>query len=272
VGYQALHLTTQGQYNTAVGGHALDAVTTANYNTATGMNAATGITTGCCNVAIGAGAFKGATTSSCNVIVGVCAGEGITSSGKNTLVGYDTAKAGNIGNKTVIGFCNSVSNDGNDEIVIGREIGGLGGQSFTFGKPSNRVYNIFTSNASWTRTSDLRLKKNIENSNLGLDFINNLRPVTYNWKASQDVDPSLTQHYNADTNHMDTEVKMNGLIAQEVKQALLDSGISETDVKDYGVWEEDKQGVQQISREMFVIPLINAIKELTKRIKDLEDK
>jgi len=155
--------------------------------------------------------------------------------------------------------------------VIGTNIAGKGVNTFTFGKPSNRVYNTFTSSASWTRDSDLRLKTNIEDSNLGLDFINNLRPVTYNWKASQEIDSSLTNYYNADTNYMDTEVKMNGLIAQEVKQALIDSGVPETDVKNYGVWDESNEGVQAISREMFVIPLINAIKELKARIEVLEN-
>jgi len=70
---------------------------------------------------------------------------------------------------------------------------------------------------------------------------------------------------------MDTEVKMNGLIAQEVKQALLDSGVSETDLETYGVWTEQQDGAQAISREMFVIPLINAIKELKARIEVLEN-
>jgi hypothetical protein len=52
---------------------------------------------------------------------------------------------------------------------------------------------------------------------------------------------------------MDTEVKMNGLIAQEVKQALLESGVSETNLEDYGVWLEQPDGTQAISREMFII-------------------
>ena len=73
-------------------------------------------------------------------------------------------------------------------------------------------------------------------------------------------------------NNKDIEVTMNGLIAQEVKQALIDSGISETNVKDYGVWHEDSIGVQQISREMFVLPLINARKELTETNKDLKSR
>ena len=167
---------------------------------------------------------------------------------------------------------NSGSTDGGVEQVIGHNITGQGTNTFTFGSSGSRVHNTFTSNASWTRNSDLRLKKNIKDSNLGLDFINNLRPVTYNWKASQDVDPSFKNNYDANKNNMDTKVTMNGLIAQEVKEALLDSGVSETDINNYGVWEEDKYGVQHISREMFVIPLIKAIKELTARVKELEDK
>ncbi len=65
---------------------------------------------------------------------------------------------------------------------------------------------------------------------------------------------------------------MNGLIAQEVKQALLDSGVSEKEVKNYGVWTENKSGIQEISREMFVIPLIKAIKELSTQNKDLKSR
>ena len=57
-------------------------------------------------------------------------------------------------------------------------------------------------------------------------------------------------------NHMDTDVVMHNFIAQEVKAALDTAGVS-----DFGGWKEDQYGVQQVSREMFVIPLVKAVQE-----------
>ena len=244
------------------------------YNTAFGWSSLTDTTTGCCNVAVGEGTGSNVTSGKENTFLGNRAGGGtITTGCRNTFVGFASGRNGTAtSNSVAIGYGAYTDNtDGNVELVIAHDTQGCGSNTFTFGKSSNKVHNNFATNASWTRNSDLRLKKNIKNSNLGLDFIDKLRPVTYNWKASNEIDKELTSEYNKE-NNKDTETTMNGLIAQEVKQALLDSGVSEKEVKNYGVWTENKSGIQEISREMFVIPLINAIKELTKRIKDLEDK
>ena len=66
---------------------------------------------------------------------------------------------------------------------------------------------------------------------------------------------------------MDTESVMNGFIAQEVKEAL-DAG----DYGAQGVWSVEPDGTQAVSREMFITPLINAVKELSARVKELEAK
>ena len=72
---------------------------------------------------------------------------------------------------------------------------------------------------------------------------------------------------------MNTDAVMHNFIAQEVKAALDTAGVS-----DFGGWKEDQYGVQQVSREMFVIPLVKAVQELSTaldaavaRIKTLED-
>ena len=57
---------------------------------------------------------------------------------------------------------------------------------------------------------------------------------------------------------MNTETTMHGLLAQEVKSALNTAGVNT-----FKGWKEDSDGVQQISREMFVIPLIKALQELS---------
>ena len=63
---------------------------------------------------------------------------------------------------------------------------------------------------------------------------------------------------------MDTEVVMNGLLAQEVKAALDAVGVEQ-----FEGWSLQKDGAQAISREMFITPLINAVKELSAQNKDL---
>jgi hypothetical protein len=60
---------------------------------------------------------------------------------------------------------------------------------------------------------------------------------------------------------------MYGFIAQEVKQALDDH-----DVTDFGGWHisNDDDAIQGISYEMFVMPLVKAVQELTAKNTALE--
>jgi len=256
VGREAMYSNTEGHSNTAVGHDALYDNSTGTLNTAVGMDAGENINSGSENTAIGVTSLQGVTTGSQNVAVGRDAGKTLQTGSGNVYLGYNNASNGT--NKT-------------NEIVIGCAVTSVGSNYFTFGKGSgnDRVYNLFTSNASFTRASDLRLKTDIQTDNLGLDFINNLRPVTYKWKPSNEVDQSLTGYYNA-TNQVDTDVVMHGFLAQEVKQALIDSGVSESDVSKYGVWSEEPTGVQAISREMFIMPLVKAIQELKAEIDELK--
>jgi hypothetical protein len=109
--------------------------------------------------------------------------------------------------------------------------------------------NIYLNTAA-TVISDSRTKENIIETDLGLDFINKLNPVKYT-----KIDGDRT-HY--------------GLIAQEVKQAVDDSG-----VEDFGGWVisdvNDSEGQQALRYEEFISPLIKAVQELTARVKALEE-
>ena len=159
----------------------------------------------------------------------------------------------------------TLNGGGSNQIVLGYNIDSVGSNYFTFGKPSNRVYNAFTSNASWTRSSDVRLKKDIQtNTDLGLGFINDLRTVTYKWKAPSELDSTLPG-YNADKTEADYTNKMYGFIAQEVKQALDDHNVT-----DFAGWTTDDQDIQGISYEMFVMPLVKAVQELSAKNTALE--
>ena len=67
-----------------------------------------------------------------------------------------------------------------------KQISGTSNFQFTFGASGNIVQNEFNTDAAWTRTSDRRKKRNINEDSLGLSFINNLKPVTFQWKPSNE--------------------------------------------------------------------------------------
>ena len=59
--------------------------------------------------------------------------------------------------------------------------------------------------------------------------------------------------------------KCTGLLPQEVKQAMDDHNIT-----DFAGWDETAEGIQGISQEMFVHPLIKAVQELSAKNDALE--
>ncbi len=253
---------TTGSRNVAVGYNALDSLTTANDNTAIGHDALTSSTSGPNNTAVGRAALNSLTTASNCVAVGLNAARNVTSGSANTCVGRDAGDTIDVGysNVCVGNNVNPSTAAGINQIVIGHDFNGIGHNYFTFGKSSNRVYNLFTSNASWTRSSDVRLKKDIQtNTDLGLAFINDLRTVTYKWKAPSELDSSLS-NYDASKTEADYTNKMYGFIAQEVKQALDDHNVT-----DFAGWHvtDEADAIQGVSYEMFVMPLVKAVQELS---------
>ena len=118
-----------------------------------------------------------------------------------------------------------------------------------------------------TTSSDVNLKENIKDTTLGLDFVNDLRTVNFQWKPSNEF-PKEWNDYSEE-NNMDTDVIMHGFIAQEVKE-VLDKHSSERDSKFSG-WKEGEDGMQHTSREMFVIPLIKAVQELSAQVDTLKE-
>jgi len=66
---------------------------------------------------------------------------------------------------------------------------------------------------------------------------------------------------------MNLDAVIHGMIAQDVKEALDEEGVDT-----FGGWKERRDGSQVLSREMFITPLINAVKELSAKVEELEDK
>ena len=281
IGYNAGAAVSTGIRNVIIGGEAGDALTDADHNTAVGYLALTADTKGSQSTAVGLSALAAqnftTSTNANNTAVGAFAGDGITTGKFNTTIGCLANRATTTGdNNVMLGYNleNSTGVNGDHAIVIGVSVSGAS-NDFSFGKESNVVSNDFDADANWSRSSDQRLKKNIVNQSLGLDFINDLRTVKYKWKPNNELDASDAQlsHLRKDKegrkedhedfdgtilNHMNTTVTMHNFIAQEVKTALDTAGVSS-----FGGWKEDDFGVQQVSREMFVIPLVKAVQELS---------
>jgi hypothetical protein len=269
VGYSAARLTTTGSSLVAMGNKSLYANTTGSSNVAVGYQALTANTTASRQAALGYRALT-ASNGQGNVGVGYGAGKDVTSGTDNVCIGdlagssqgSLTTGAGNIFIGTSAGANIASAGTAANQISIGYNVPCIGDNYFTFGKNTgaDRVYNQFTANATWTRSSDERLKTQItENTNCGLEFITDLRTVTYKWKAGADIDETLAD-YNPEEKEPEYKEKMYGFIAQEVKSAMDKNGI--TDFAGWAVTPDEQGAIQGVSYEMFVIPLIKAVQEL----------
>ena len=288
VGYQALSAVNSGGSNVGIGRDAGLSITTGIHNIMIGEQAGDGYDTESYNIGIGSGAIGGGSLAGAeyNVAVGTFAGDAITSGDNNAGVGHNALTAVQAGTDNV-GFGSNAGdtiNGGSANICIGsgsdvadaaQDFGITIGYAitaaandFSFGKASNIVTNDFDADANWSRSSDVRKKQNIYDQGLGLDFINDLRTVRFQWKPSNEF-PKEWNDYSEE-NNMDTDVIMHGFIAQEVKESL-DKHATDND-KDFSGWKEGDDGMQHTSREMFVIPLIKAVQELSAEVKALKQK
>jgi hypothetical protein len=121
------------------------------------------------------------------------------------------------------------------------------------GSATFRLSNIYCTNAV-IQTSDLNDKKDIADSALGLNFITQLRPVSYKFIENQ----NNRTHY--------------GLIAQEVKNVLDSMAITSSQFAGYirDASEKDSEGNEVIHYGLryseFICPIIKAIQELNDKV------
>ena len=122
------------------------------------------------------------------------------------------------------------------------------------GKPYYRFKDIYATNGV-IQTSDLNAKKDIIDTDLGLDFINNLRPVDFKFKEGQ-------------SNRVHT-----GFIAQEVEEVLGDNDkamLIKTKVTDENTGEE--QELYSLRYNEIIAPLVKAVQELSREVEELKAK
>lgn len=108
--------------------------------------------------------------------------------------------------------------------------------------------------------SDIRIKTNIETSNLGLNFIKSLKPRSYNLSLGE----------NEEGVEVFKQVKTYGFVAQEVKQAY------EQYTDSFDGWglsvAGDDDSLQTVSYDNFISPLVKAVQELSAKVDELESR
>ena len=272
IGRDALKTQTVATDNIAIGAYAMDACDSASTSqtVAIGSYAGSGALAGYGNVFIGYQTGLVATSALHNVAIGRDALAGLTTGDDNVCIGAYAGKDTNaveggvynvfIGSKT-----RGTHPSHSSAIAIGYNIDAAPGQVAIGTSGMGKVYNEFNTDNDWSQGSDSRLKQHINDSTLGLEFINNLRPVTYNWKPSNELPEDFPLYH--EENQRDVETIMTGLIAQEVKEAIDKSGVSR-----FGGWGVDNDGIQQIKKGLFIFPLINAVKELSQKVADKDQR
>jgi len=259
-------VTGNANNNYGIGKDTFSALTSGTANTAIGEGAGKALTTGYSNVILGGDAGDAINTGAENVTVGVLSGSGISSGSNNVMIGR------NSGNDLVTGSNNICIGSGSD-VAAGDQSNGIAlgpvdaaGSDFTFGNRSlGTVSNDFDSDANFSHSSDERLKKNIQSSTIGLNFIKELRPITYQWKPNNEIPTDMTGY--SETNYKNTDKVIHGFIAQEVKAAIDKHGD-----ENFSGWQIDKvdNKTQRIKKEMFIMPIVKAIQELSAKIDTLE--
>ena len=292
IGHYAMPTSSHASsnYNIAIGSNTLDAIVgnVATSNIAIGYNAGTnlldgdnntlvgnaagaGITSASNCTLIGSGITGGVLTGDDNTCVGLDAGAALAGGNQNTCVGKDAGNTISSGAANIIigAGADTDSSDRNGAIAIGQgaitsaadNTAAIGDQAYV------TVINFNSSGNGWANTSDERIKKDIVDSDLGLDFINKLRPIKY-----KDIPPSewpevIRPKKLKESHYTSKDKQLDGLIAQEVIQVAKDLGVT---FSGCGSGDEPDSEKQMLEYAKFVVPLIKAVQELSQQVEDLK--
>jgi len=193
------------------------------------------------NTALGGSAMTALSSGDQNTCIGNSAGDAITTGSNNVLIGYDS---GSDALTTV--------STGSNNIVLGNN--------------STAVAEV---KVDWTVGSDERDKTDIENlpNNAGLNFVNQLRPVTYVWDNRSNYYKPTDEKYGERDHSKKSTTKQVGFIAQEVK--AIEESIGWTE--DHIVNTSNEQSYKLTYSQ--VIPMLTkAVQELSAKVEELEKK
>ena len=262
VGSSSMWLNDIGTGNSAIGSYSLNTNRSGNENTAAGYFALAS-NSGSNNTAIGSWANRKNTTGTNNVAAGHKAMQENISGHLNSAFGaqslidnetgslnsafgsYSGPTATNLSNTTALGY-NATPTASNQVRIGNTGVTSIGGK------------------VSWSTFSDGRFKKEVKEDVSGLEFINQLRPVSYTLDDNA-IDkflriPDSLQSYN--TSSRKIAVRQTGFIAQEVEAV-----IKKTGYVFHGVEAPQNEGDHYAIRYAeFVVPLVKAVQELSEEV------
>lgn len=242
VGVAALGCLTSGIGNNAIGWETGFNLTTGGCNIAFGYKAlgcGSAAVTGNTNIAIGTAGLSAITSGASNIVIGSASHASISTGGCNISVGsLNNVPAGNTCFTTVIG--NNFTPTQSCQVIIGWAGGGTQA-SFVQGS------------TGWTFSSDEKQKTNVVALSEGLELVEKLQPCKYDFVGGCEEGEEGTPSF--------------GLIAQEVAEA-----IKGTSLEDRGLVVKTDEEHLGLSYSTLTVLLINAVKELSARVKELEAK
>ena len=255
-GVNALYANTTASYNVAIGQEALRFNTTGGNNTANGFQALYSNTTASHNTANGHKALFSNTTGTYGTAGGYNALYTNTTGDGNTALGYEALYFNTTGtNNTSIGFQTSANTNpnttGSNNTFLGYTATGASATAsnvITLG--NNSIATLRCQVTTITALSDARDKTNITNIPAGLDFINALRPVAFDWNMRDGAKVGIHEF---------------GFIAQELQEAQASTGITVPNL----VSTENPDKLEASAGTLLPV-LVNAVQELTAMVRDLQ--
>ncbi|MCM2293025.1 tail fiber domain-containing protein [Allorhizobium sp. BGMRC 0089] len=176
-GYGTLYALVSASSNSAFGAYALNTATAGN-NSAFGAFSLRYLTTGIQNAAVGSASMQSATTQSGSSAVGFQSGLNATNGNNNCFFGYASGPSIITGSQnTLVGSQAGGDGDYTNSSALGYQAGVTGSNQVQLGNSSTTTYVYGTVQ----NRSDERDKAEIRDTELGLAFINALRPVDYKW-------------------------------------------------------------------------------------------
>ena len=236
VGWEALKATTTAGGLTAVGSYAGHTNTTGASNTYLGYSAGRINSTSSSNTAIGYYALYSNTAASCTAVGHSSMSQ--STGANNTALGASTGSIVMSGtNNTLLGYgANPSAANANNEITLG----------------NSSIATLRCQVTSITSLSDKRDKTDINTLDLGLDFINSLKPVKFKWQTRDGKGP---KGYDA------------GFIAQDFQQVQKDNDADYLNL----VLESNPDKLEATPGKLIPI-LVKAIQELKQEIELLKTK